>query len=72
MIKANSSIITTNTEAVLSGEHPYLKYRTEPLTAALRPLIIDVDLHKRQSVRCWIWITGRDSSAEGFPHFTEF
>lgn len=54
MIKANSSTISTNTEALLGRESPYLKYRTEPL-------IIDVDLHKRQRVHCWIWFTGRDS-----------
>lgn len=63
MIKANSSIITTNSEAALSRELPYLKYRTEPL-------IIDVDLHKRQSVRCcWIWFTGRDSVCRGVSTF---
>lgn len=31
MIKAKSSIITINTEALLSRELPYLKYRTETL-----------------------------------------
>lgn len=69
MIKANSSIITTNTEAPLSWEHPYLKYRTELLIAVLHPLIIDVDLHKRQSVCCWIWFTGRDSACRGVSTF---
>lgn len=69
MIKANSPIITTNREALLSREPPYLKYRAELLAAALHPLIIDVDLHKRQSERCWIWYTGRDSVCGGVSAF---
>lgn len=74
MIKANGSIIATNREALMSREHPYLKYRTELPTAALRPLIMDVE-----------WTCMRDRvhtvesasqagipSAEGFPHSTEY
>lgn len=69
MIKANGSIITTITEALQSREHPYLKYRPEPLKAALHSLIFDVDLHKRQSERCRIWFTGRDSACRGVSTF---